>query len=53
MIQDKIYTYVANILVAVNPYSDIVNLYTAATIRHLRRLPLPQDTVLRVNFSNT
>jgi myosin-6 len=33
LIQDKIYTYVANILIAVNPYSDISNLYTPNTIR--------------------
>jgi myosin heavy subunit len=33
-VQDKIYTYVANILIAVNPYADIPNLYTAPTIRN-------------------
>merc|ERR1711971_1152816 len=30
--RDKIYTYVANILVAVNPYFEIPNLYTPDTI---------------------
>ena len=32
-IQGKIYTYVANILIAVNPYSSIPDLYSAKTIR--------------------
>ena len=31
--KDKIYTYVANILVAVNPYFEVNGLYTAQTIR--------------------
>jgi myosin-6 len=31
--KDKIYTYVANILVAVNPYFEVGGLYTADTIR--------------------
>ncbi|XP_022685723.1 unconventional myosin-VI-like [Varroa jacobsoni] len=31
--QNKIYTYVANILIAVNPYFEIPNLYTKETIR--------------------
>eukprot|EP00091_Calanus_sinicus_P000213 TRINITY_DN10155_c0_g1_i1.p1 TRINITY_DN10155_c0_g1~~TRINITY_DN10155_c0_g1_i1.p1 ORF type:complete len:190 (-),score=57.67 TRINITY_DN10155_c0_g1_i1:241-810(-) len=31
--KDKIYTYVANILVAVNPYSDIKELYSPGTIK--------------------
>ncbi|XP_038160851.1 unconventional myosin-VI-like isoform X9 [Cyprinodon tularosa] len=31
--KDKIYTYVANILIAVNPYYDIPKLYTAETIK--------------------
>ena len=31
--KDKIYTYVANILVAVNPYFEISNLYSSDTIR--------------------
>ena len=31
--KDKIYTYVANILVAVNPYKDIKNLYSSSTIK--------------------
>jgi myosin-6 len=31
--KDKIYTYVANILVAVNPYKDIKNLYSGSTIK--------------------
>ena len=30
--RDKIYTYVANILIAVNPYFEISNLYSADTI---------------------
>lgn len=30
---DKIYTYVANILIAVNPYKDIKNLYSSSTIK--------------------
>ena len=31
--KDKIYTYVANILIAINPYSDIKDLYASKTIR--------------------
>merc|ERR1711936_874828 len=31
--KDKIYTYVANILVAVNPYFDIRDLYSPSTIK--------------------
>ena len=31
--KDKIYTYVANILVAVNPYKDIKDLYSGSTIK--------------------
>uniref|UniRef100_A0A3B3WCE3 Unconventional myosin-VI n=1 Tax=Poecilia mexicana TaxID=48701 RepID=A0A3B3WCE3_9TELE len=31
--KDKIYTYVANILIAVNPYYDIPKLYSADTIK--------------------
>uniref|UniRef100_A0A8D8QWM0 Myosin heavy chain 95F n=1 Tax=Cacopsylla melanoneura TaxID=428564 RepID=A0A8D8QWM0_9HEMI len=31
--KDKIYTYVANILIAVNPYFDIKHLYTSDTIK--------------------
>jgi myosin-6 len=31
--KDKIYTYVANILVAVNPYYEVGGLYSAQTIR--------------------
>merc|ERR1719445_1845718 len=31
--KDKIYTYVANILIAVNPYKDIKNLYSSSTIK--------------------
>ncbi|XP_037884641.1 myosin heavy chain 95F isoform X2 [Glossina fuscipes] len=31
--KDKIYTYVANILIAVNPYREIIDLYTPATIK--------------------
>ena len=34
--KDKIYTYVANILVAINPYFDIKNLYTNSTIKEYR-----------------
>jgi len=34
--KDKIYTYVANILVAINPYFDIKNLYTSSTIKEYR-----------------
>ena len=34
--KDKIYTYVANILVAINPYFDIKNLYTSSTISDYR-----------------
>ncbi|XP_063718302.1 unconventional myosin-VI-like isoform X2 [Symsagittifera roscoffensis] len=30
---DQIYTYVANILIAVNPYHDIKNLYSSETIK--------------------
>ena len=32
-VKDKIYTYVANILVAINPYSDIRDLYSSTTIK--------------------
>ena len=31
--KDKIYTYVANILIAVNPYFEIKNLYSSDTIK--------------------
>lgn len=31
--KDKIYTYVANILIAINPYYDIKNLYSSQTIK--------------------
>ncbi|XP_077297660.1 myosin heavy chain 95F jaguar isoform X2 [Arctopsyche grandis] len=31
--KDKIYTYVANILIAVNPYKEIRNLYSSETIK--------------------
>lgn len=31
--KDKIYTYVANILIAINPYSDIKDLYASKTIK--------------------
>ncbi len=31
--RDQIYTYVANILIAVNPYFEIKNLYSRETIR--------------------
>lgn len=31
--RDKIYTYVANILIAINPYSDIKNLFSSDTIK--------------------
>jgi len=31
--KDKIYTYVANILIAVNPYNEIKNLYSSETIK--------------------
>ncbi|XP_078736097.1 unconventional myosin-VI-like [Lampetra fluviatilis] len=34
--RDKIYTYVANILIAVNPYRDIPQLYTSAAIATYR-----------------
>ncbi|KAG9336161.1 hypothetical protein JZ751_002508 [Albula glossodonta] len=34
--KDKIYTFVANILIAVNPYYDIPNLYTPETIKSYR-----------------
>ena len=32
-IKEKIYTYVANILIAINPYDDIKNLYASKTIK--------------------
>ncbi len=32
-VKDKIYTYVANILIAINPYDDIRNLYDGKTIK--------------------
>uniref|UniRef100_A0A8D2LX86 Unconventional myosin-VI n=1 Tax=Varanus komodoensis TaxID=61221 RepID=A0A8D2LX86_VARKO len=32
--KDRIYTYVANILIAVNPYFDIPKLYSSATIKN-------------------
>ena len=31
--KDKIYTYVANILIGINPYDDIKNLYDSKTIK--------------------
>jgi myosin-6 len=31
--KDKIYTYVANILIAVNPYKEIKDLYTTASVK--------------------
>ena len=31
--KDKIYTYVANILIAINPYSEVKDLYTSQTIK--------------------
>jgi len=31
--RDKIYTYVANILIAINPYVDIKNLYSSDVIK--------------------
>ena len=31
--KDKIYTYVANILIAVNPYKEIKDLYSSSTIK--------------------
>ena len=31
--KDKIYTYVANILIAINPYTDIRELYAPKTIK--------------------
>ncbi|XP_053678324.1 myosin heavy chain 95F [Anopheles nili] len=31
--KDKIYTYVANILIAVNPYKEIPDLYSSATLK--------------------
>ncbi|KAM6973422.1 unconventional myosin-VI-like [Aplochiton taeniatus] len=34
--KDKIYTYVANILIAVNPYFDLPNLYAPETIQSYR-----------------
>ncbi|XP_037541957.1 myosin VIa [Nematolebias whitei] len=34
--KDKIYTYVANILIAVNPYDDIPKLYSTETIKQYR-----------------
>ncbi|XP_050720790.1 unconventional myosin-VI-like isoform X3 [Eriocheir sinensis] len=40
--QDKIYTYVANILIAVNPYIDIRNLYSLDTIRKYQGRSLGQ-----------
>ena len=32
-LKDKIYTYVANILIAINPYSVIKDLYAGPTIK--------------------
>ncbi|XP_014677124.1 PREDICTED: unconventional myosin-VI-like [Priapulus caudatus] len=34
--RDQIYTYVANILIAVNPYREIKNIYCVDTIRHYK-----------------
>ncbi|XP_071535802.1 myosin heavy chain 95F isoform X4 [Panulirus ornatus] len=40
--RDKIYTYVANILIAVNPYFDIPKLYTLDTIKKYQGKSLGQ-----------
>ncbi len=32
-VKDKIYTYVANILIAINPYAEIRDLYSSTTIK--------------------
>ncbi|KAJ3665011.1 hypothetical protein Zmor_000532 [Zophobas morio] len=40
--QNKIYTYVANILIAVNPYKDIPQLYSAPTIKNYQGKSLGQ-----------
>jgi myosin-6 len=40
--KNKIYTYVANILIAVNPYKDIPQLYAAPTIKNYQGKSLGQ-----------
>ncbi|EEZ98246.1 myosin heavy chain 95F isoform X2 [Tribolium castaneum] len=40
--QNKIYTYVANILIAVNPYKDIPQLYSPQTIKNYQGKSLGQ-----------
>ncbi|XP_050509251.1 myosin heavy chain 95F isoform X2 [Diabrotica virgifera virgifera] len=40
--QDKIYSYVANILIAVNPYKDIPTLYASQTIKNYKGKSLGQ-----------
>ncbi|CAG9815351.1 unnamed protein product [Phaedon cochleariae] len=41
--KDKIYSYVANILIAVNPYKDIPALYSSATIKDYKGKSLGQQ----------
>ncbi|CAH1101832.1 unnamed protein product, partial [Psylliodes chrysocephalus] len=40
--RDKIYSYVANILIAVNPYKDIATLYASQTIKNYKGKSLGQ-----------
>lgn len=42
--KDKIYTYVANILIGINPYDDIKNLYDNKTIKSYQGLNFPSET---------
>jgi myosin-6 len=40
--RNKIYTYVANILIAINPYYEIPKLYDSGTIRSRPTFLLPE-----------
>ena len=51
--KDKIYTYVANILVAINPYDDIKNLYDSKTIKAYQGKTLSKYIYLTFSVINS